>query len=349
MYDYIFITLDSSFYKVNLYNELAKKKKIYVIFLCKKNIYRSQDFLDSQKNFEFIYLSDNFYHERNKLLNSLKILKLLRIKEYKKLVLGGWDSIENWLALLLSSKRKNCLIVESSEFESKTFGLKGIIKKIFLKKIKYGLVSGEAQKNLLLKLNFKGEIIKTKGVGILNLNTNFIKNESKNDEMIKKFIFVGGLIPVKNVEQIIRVFNKMPNLELSIVGKGYLEKSLKELANKNIKFLGHQPNNQLNKLYQQNQIFILPSKSEPWGLVVEEALFNGLPVILSNKVGCSTEIIKDSNYGYVYNVENDEELIKKIRLITNKEEYKKIKKRVDRIDFSLLKNEQIKRYMDLLQ
>lgn len=345
MYDYIFITLDSSFYKVNLYNELKKNGlKIFVIFLCLKNKNRSDNFLNYEKYFEYIYLSDKVYEKRNKIRNSFKIFKILKNKEYKKLILGGWDSLENWISMLISPKTKNVLAVESSEIESTSKGLKGLLKKIFILKISYGLVSGEAQKKLLLNLNFKGKIIKTKGVGILNLTQN-IKKIERIEKKIRKFIFVGGLISVKNVEQIIKIFNKFPELELRIVGKGNLEKSLKKMARKNIYFLGHKENSELNKIYQENDVFILPSKSEPWGLVVEEALYNGLPVILSNKVGCSSEVIKNNIHGYIYDVESSESLIEKIKNIIDIKNYNKIKKEVDKINFEKKIQDQINQYL----
>ena len=43
-------------------------------------------------------------------------------------------------------------------------------------------------------------------------------------------------------------------------------------------------------MYAEYDILILPSLSEPWGLVVEEALYYGMPVIISDRVGCRSEV-----------------------------------------------------------
>lgn len=343
-YDYVFITLDSSFYKINLYNELSKKLKIYVIFLCKKNKMREDSFLNYEKKFEFKYLFDGTYEERNKVKNSLKIIKKLKSINYKQLVTGGWDSLENWVAVFSSSKKNNSIVIESSEYESKSNGIKGLLKKIYLKRITLGFVSGKSQKNLLKNLKFKGTIIKTKGVGIFNYK-NSIKKEKKENRQINKFICVAGLIKVKNIEQLIRVFNELPKLELTIVGKGELEEKLIKQAKNNIKFLGHINNKELMSKYSENDVFILPSLSEAWGLVVEEALSNGLPVILSNKVGCASEVIVDGKHGYIYNVKNDGDLKNKILKIINLDNYSFLFDCVNNLNFEDIKNKQVNSYI----
>ncbi len=342
-YDLVFLTNLSSFYKINLYNEIAKEQKIFVIFISKYSRDRNEDFFKGKKKFEYTYLDNCVYEERNSKKNALKLIKILKKMNYKKIALGGWDSLENWIGWLLSSKKQNAVVIDSSEFESTNKGIKGLIKKIFVSKISLGLASGESQSNLLRKVGYKGEIRKTKGVGIFNYKK---VNIERNIEEVKKFLYVGRLSPEKNLKQIIRVFNNLPELELNIVGYGPLEKELKELANNNINFLGKVDNNKLSEIYQKNDVFILPSKSEPWGLVVEEALYNGIPVILSNRVGCHTELIKNGEQGYVYNLESDKELKDKINKIRDLKNYLKIKLNVQKINFERIKIYQINSYQN---
>lgn len=341
IYDIVFITNIPAFYKINLYNEINKKKKILVIFISEKSFNRIDDFYKGDKNFEYIYLDSGFYEKRNSKKNSLKLIKVLNSKKYKKIILGGWDSLENWTAWLLSSKKQNAVIVESSEFESTHKGVKGLLKKIFVQKISLGFASGDSQKKLLKNIGYKGEIRKTKGVGIFNYNRVSIKREISE---VKKFLYVGRLSEEKNLEQIINIFNKIPNLKLTIVGYGPLEKKLKNIANCNIEFLGKVENKNLSRIYQEHDVFILPSKSEPWGLVVEEALYNGKPVIVSNRVGCHTEIIQENIHGYICNIDEDEELVNKIKLISKIEVYNAIRKNVENIDFEFIKRHQVDSY-----
>ena len=53
--------------------------------------------------------------------------------------------------------------------------------------------------------------------------------------------------------------------------------------------------------YCKHDIFIMPTLSDPWGLVVNEAMAAGLPVICSNKAGCSADLVINGWNGYVYN------------------------------------------------
>lgn len=343
-YDLVFVTNLPSFYKINLYNEIAKKKKIFVIFISRKSLSRDEDFYKGDKIFDYSYVEKDTYEERKSFKNSLKLRKILKKISYSQLIIGGWDSFENWMACLSSPKRKNAVVVESSEFESTNKGIKGLLKKVFLSKISLGYASGQSQINLLRNIGYTEEIRKTKGVGIFNYN-NKLKIEDKKTLEVKKFLYVGRLSLEKNIEQLINVFNNYPNLELNIVGYGPLEEQLKKISKNNINFLGKIENENLGEVYQENHVFILPSKSEPWGLVVEEALNNGLPVILSNMVGCSTEVIENDIHGYIYNVNKDEELIKAVNKILIKENYDKLKLNVDKLDFNKIKEEQITQYI----
>lgn len=90
---------------------------------------------------------------------------------------------------------------------------------------------------------------------------------------------------------LIKAFNENGK-PLTIIGTGSKEAEYKALAKSNITFLGFVDNNKLKDIYVNCDCFILPSNSEPWGLVVEEALYNGLPVIVSDMVGCNVDMVK---------------------------------------------------------
>ena len=77
-------------------------------------------------------------------------------------------------------------------------------------------------------------------------------------------------------------------------------------------------------MYQAHDVFILPSTYEPWGLVVEEALYWGLPVIVSNRVGAGPDMVRDLHTGEIFDIEDPESLGKAIREISaNYTKYRK--------------------------
>lgn len=337
IYSKVFITNLPSFYKINLYNEICKRQKIMVVFTNDRGKDRNEDFFKGNLSFPFLcYKKKNFIY---RLYFTLKILFTIR---YNELVLGGWDSFPLWLFAFLSKKKSNSIVIESSFFESTTHGLRGFIKKIFVNRIcKNAYVSGEAQKSLALALGFKGAIIKTKGVGIFNYidQPKFCKRNQ-----VKNFLYVGRLVKVKNLEFLIKVFNDLPLLNLNIIGFGEEESHLKSMAKNNIHFVGAVNNKDLAQYYQDNDVFVLPSASEPWGLVVEEALNNGLPILVSNRVGCAPEIVNDSN-GLIFDFDSEDDLKAKIERIIDVDFYNILRENISHLNFSEIEMEQIYSYL----
>jgi glycosyltransferase involved in cell wall biosynthesis len=59
-------------------------------------------------------------------------------------------------------------------------------------------------------------------------------------------------------------------------------------------------------------VFVLPSKSEPWGLVVNEAMICDLPVIVSDRAGCSIDLVENNKNGFIFQTESIEDLSQKL-------------------------------------
>src|SRR5207247_1792609 len=53
--------------------------------------------------------------------------------------------------------------------------------------------------------------------------------------------------------------------------------------------------------YARAKCFVLPSISEPWGLVVNEAMASSLPVLVSNRCGCAMDLVRHGRNGFVFN------------------------------------------------
>ena len=195
MSELVFITPIPAFYKINLYEQISKQKKVHAIFLSKNTSeVRGKDFLKQTNSFRKSFLSKGTYQQRNRLKNSLKLYKLLQKEKPKRLLIGGWDALEYWIAIILFSKKIRIeLVLESSLIESSTKGYKGLLKRFFLKRIEKVFASGKSHKDLIQRLNFRGRIILTKGVGIINKE----KKVSPLKFYENKFMFVGRLDEVK--------------------------------------------------------------------------------------------------------------------------------------------------------
>lgn len=335
-YDIIFLSNIPSFYKVKQWNEVARHKSVLIILTKVNGDDRNADFVSESLNCEYEFLQGSIVEK------GWQLAKILRNTKYDHLVIGGWDEPTFHIAAWLSPKSKNAVVCESSIFEYQPSTIKDIIKKCFLNRTSIGYPSGKPQARLLKKLCFTGNLHYTGGCGILN----YIQQPpfEPRDE-VHNFIYVGRLAPEKNLEMLISVFNSLPHLTLTIIGFGPLEAQLKAIAGKNILFTGAIPNKKLTSYYQKADCFILPSIREPWGLVVEEALNNGCPVIVSDKVGCNEDLVTDET-GIVFQYDKPDSLKEAIKKICNIEYYNHLRKGVSKMDFTKRAQKQVEVYLD---
>lgn len=336
-YDKVFITNLPSFYKIKLYNKINEKQRVLAVFTDTGDPTRNGDFYKGDIRFDSVNLGGkNFFQE------VFFLLKIIFFREYGTLVLGGWNSALQWICAFASPRRKNALALESSIFESTVKGWRGFLKRIFLSRISKVFASGKMHKKLLDALEYRGEVAITKGVGIYNIvDTPPFAPKSE----IRNFIYVGRFIPCKNLENLVEAFKKFPDCTLTMVGYGELEAKLRAAAPKNVKFVGAVENARLPDYYRQNDVFILPSFSETWGVVVEEALNNGLPVIISENVGCNGEAVIDGDTGVVFPVSEPDGIVWAIERIRDLELYNRIAKNIRKIDFFGICNSQVDCYI----
>ena len=122
-------------------------------------------------------------------------------------------------------------------------------------------------------------------------------------------LFVGRFAPSKNLEVLLRalaVCRKAGNhsLSLALVGDGPEKTSLSrltgELGLSGVLQFGFQPQSELPKFYGIADALVLPSMAEPWGLVVNEAMASGLPVLLSRSTGCLPDLLEERGNGWSF-------------------------------------------------
>lgn len=342
-YDMVFLTNTPSFYKLNLCNRIAKTNSVLLVFFG----YGSEAVnivLDERlkMRFDYVFLNEGDSNTRNKFIVFLRLLRLMRNIRCKKVVYSGWLAPEYNLYSYLSPKRKNLLVCESSIFDVSFSGITGIIKRNIINRMCAVLPSGRPHAQLFDHIGFKGKRYITGGVGIFNR----LPRQEKNVHAPLRYLYVGRLIEVKNLFLLIEAFNRNGK-PLTIVGKGVLEKQLKAKAAKNITFLGFINNEKLGEVYETHDVFILPSTSETWGLVVEEALYWGLPVIASNVVGSSIDMVKDLNTGCIFQCKEMESLQQAIASIET--DYDWYFQNVQKINWVERDRQQVEAYTALLK
>lgn len=150
-------------------------------------------------------------------------------------------------------------------------------------------------------------------------NASTILREFSSEDQIKRIrgivntkyitLYVGGLIKRKNVDKIIKAIyylrQKNFDVGLLIVGQGPEFKNLYKLTWKMkltnyVKFLGWIPFHRLANYYLAADVFVFPAENEPWGLVINEALEAGIPIVTTKSIG-SEELIANNINGVLLN------------------------------------------------
>jgi glycosyltransferase involved in cell wall biosynthesis len=163
-------------------------------------------------------------------------------------------------------------------------------------------------------------------------------------------LFASKMQPHKRAADLLEAYARMsadgvvePAAYLVFAGdgeeRGNLERRARELKWDSIRFIGFRNQSELPALYDLCDVFVLPSDHEPWGLVVNEAMNAGKPVIVSDRVGAGPDLIDDGINGFVYPVGDVAALANRLRLTVESRENRaamdsRALEKIARLDFA---------------
>lgn len=135
-----------------------------------------------------------------------------------------------------------------------------------------------------------------------------------------KIVSICRLVPKKNMGNLLKVWQFVEEnndyYKLLIIGDGPLLNDLKNLAEtlglRRVEFTGAIPNDQLPRYLHETDAFISSSLAESWGMMVNEAMAAGLPVLLSDRINAAGILLKEGVNGYGFDGENIHEMQKKV-------------------------------------
>lgn len=204
-------------------------------------------------------------------------------------------------ALKFAIKKRQRVLVYSEPYN--WLGFKGKLRWVLsiIKRIKYGkridaiLVTGNRGMTNFVRAGYSSQKIFQFGY-FVDIPKKMDQIEFNNPfDNRPSLLFVGSIDKNKNILDLVDVSKRLANSfsRFDIIGRGHLEVELKKkiAGTENIHYLGVLPNNQVNQLMSLRDILILPSLYDGWGAVVNEALQNGMRVIVSEN--CGSEILVD--------------------------------------------------------
>lgn len=281
-----------------------------------------------------------------KTISSNKLVKTLKdiVNQYDLIMIGGYDKKEYILLSLMCKLRNKKYILLFDGINPKRINSKEKLHKYIVKKFVISNSVFIFGNGMVSKMYFTQQFkypddrivnqyltVDIESISRLSDKKEEIKTMLQNKYVIPQnmnvVMYSGRLVKRKRIENIINALSLLKNKDdyyLLIVGDGEERENLFHLAKeKNINliitgFIKEQE--ELFKFYYLADMFILPSENEPWGLVVNEAMAAGLPLIVSDECGSYMDLVKDDYNGFIVNCNDTKELSKKIEAII-KEDY----------------------------
>lgn len=247
----------------------------------------------------------------------------------KLILLPGFGEPEYWamlLAAILRCKRR-ATFCDSTLLDHRQKFLKGVLKRIFLSNChgvfgygrraqEYLFHHGLPQNKFYLRCQAAALPASYRVEEVVE---NRVKYAASRDA--PRLIYVGRLSKEKRLDILIDAFAKFnatrKNSTLTLIGSGPLLPELKQRVGvldleSSIDFAGSMNQEELAKQYARATCLVLPSQSEPWGLVVNEALHYGCPVVVSHNCGCVPELVIDGKTGFQFETNNSDDLYAKL-------------------------------------
>jgi glycosyltransferase involved in cell wall biosynthesis len=212
------------------------------------------------------------------------------------------------------------LLTDSKENDELRIWWKEKLKSLIIKQYKAALVAGETHKQYLTKLGMPSETIFL-GYDVVDNQTFHPNNICHFPRPLKRpyFLAINRFVSKKNLPLLISAYAQYFQIrgylawDLVLSGDGELrpqiEQQIKELGlQKFIHLPGFLQQEELLPYFAHASCFIHASTQEQWGLVVNEAMAAGLPVIVSNRCGCFEDLVIEGVNGFGFDPTNQQKL-----------------------------------------
>jgi len=252
------------------------------------------------------------------------------------LIIDGYTYASSWAGLLWGRSRGKKIILWSSSNEEDHVRIfyKEAVKRFFVKRCDAYNVYGTKSREYLSKLGAKVDRISIVGN---NTDNAFYFNETTKlkDRRLdlckeyglseRNFLYIGRFSEEKNIIHLLDSFRRVKDYDnrwgLILIGSGSqkqeIENYIGELKLKDVSLPGFKQKNDIPLFLAMSDVFVLPSISGPWGIVVNEAMASGLPVLVSRKCGCYPDIVKDGENGFSFDPYDKNELFSLMRKIVD--------------------------------
>jgi len=337
-------------YRVPLFSEIHRQFRengyeLTMIFLT-QGYKRRQWKIEQEFDFPCITLNDlKVQLTQEKMVTlSFSLLPVLFHQHPSLIITTGFSiaSLIVWLYCMLAQKPYLLWSGETSGEVIKFRWLRMRVRKLLIKHASSLIAYGtEAERHLLRQMAPFGAEGATKVFKAWNtVDTTYFEQQTgklrkQKQEILSEFgvstdamhlLTVGYLVHRKGIDILLQAVSRMKsrNFILHIVGDGPERKKLEVLSRElnlqgRVIFWGYKQKEELLKFYAIADIFLFPTRFDIWGLVLEEAMACGLPVIASSRAGATVDLVKENENGFIVHPDDIEKTAEYIeRLMQDK-------------------------------
>lgn len=244
-----------------------------------------------------------------------------------QLLLLGWAKVQGIPVVMQN---------ESTAVDHKRGSLKEYFKRFVFSQCAGFFCFGSQSAQYLIQLGVKPAkiLLQKNAVDNATLRSVYEKSVSQRSDQQQalslrqhNFIFVGRLIEFKNLPTLITAFAQAITQSamahqwgLVLLGDGVEKDSLQTQINAlnltdRVTLLSGRPWFRVPEILALSDVLVLPSRSEPWGLVVNEAMACSLPAIVSERCGCVPDLVHDGQNGFVFNPDQPAQLADQLKQV----------------------------------
>jgi len=289
--------------------------EVDVVFAARSSNMRTAALQPAGQSYNSHFLSDGSFESLPQIRTAMRAIGAFSRCRPDVVIIAGYSYLPTWSVLAWAKFRRKpvALWFESNLFDHPRQLFKESIKRIFVRGCDVGHVYGKSNRTYVEYLGMKPSAILEKRATVDWAL--FSKRRAEFHSDFRRFVYVGRFSPEKNLPRLLEAFcivRQKSRAELVLVGYGPDEPLLREIThdlglNESVVFAGAKTPEEVSMTLAECDCLVLASLSEPWGLVVNEALCTGLPVIVSNQCGCALDLATQGT-GWIFQAENTPDL-----------------------------------------
>ncbi len=291
----LYCTATPSFYRTKFFDQLGRQTELTVLYEAKETKNRGGDYYSKVGNHSYheIILADDIDQVKR---FDHRIVREVLNKAYDVVIIGCFNSTNGVFAqMALALHRRAYLLNIDGEFFGGKKTLKRMYRNWLIGRASGYVIAGEHTGKDLLPLVVDKPLQRYHFTSLTQDEVDKNAKEIRGDQHKRTVLCVAQYLAYKGLDVLLRAAKKLPEVDFLIVGTHQrtelLVQNIKKLSLRNVRVLEYLPQNELIRAYSDCSCFVLPSRQECWGLVINEAASFGVPIVSTDGAGAALDIL----------------------------------------------------------